>query len=108
MSNGLTGYSSTKTGEISTDELQVLKTLEIRYDANGQLYCCSHEGWTLNECDEKLVQCRIFSRGNIRIKVAVYEHPLEFFETFAAFMCVSLIEQRQETWRHIDLRECDR
>lgn len=91
----------------STRTPTVLRTIEIRYDANGKLSICSHHGWQLNEVDN-LVQCQTFIRGEWHIKVAVYDKPLEHLETFGIWLCRALVGDDGYTWRHIDLTDCDR
>lgn len=85
----------------------ILKTLEVRYTKEGKLYACSHDGWSLNEMDN-LVQCQIFTRDNTRIKLAVYDHPLENIDTFGTWLCRALMGDEGYTWKHVDLRDCDR
>lgn len=91
----------------STDD-NIYRVLEIRYDANGQIYACTHDGWTVTNYPEEPVQIRIFSRDKHRIKVVVYQTPLEHIETFGTYLCRALLNDDGYTWRHIDLRSYDR
>lgn len=85
----------------------ILRTIEIRFTAEGKLYACSHFGWTLNEVDN-IVQAVIFTRGNTRIKVAVYDHVIDHLDTFGVWLCRALLGDDGYTWKHVDLTQCDR
>lgn len=84
-----------------------LRTIEIRFDSEGKIHCCAFKGWYQLPSGD-LRQCRIFRRGNIAIKIGVYDGSIEFLETFGAWLANALISGENDTWKHVDLRDCDR
>jgi len=89
----------------NVETLTDLRTLEIRFDINGVMYACSHRNtWTLNEMDsDRLVSCNIFTRGNVRIKVAVYDAAIP--EETIVYLCDQLLADNSPVWKTVDLNE---
>jgi len=85
----------------------ILTTIMAEFAPDGTYSACSHQGWTLPTRDD-LRQCRIFSRGNHRIKLAVYGREVGNLNEWGAWLCHALIDKDERVWRHIDLNSVSR
>lgn len=86
----------------------IYKVIEIRFTAEGQIYANSHDGWTVINYPDEPLQIKIFSRDDYRIKIVVYQHPIEYLDTFGVWLCRALLGDEGYVWKHVDLSECDR
>jgi len=84
-----------------------LKSIEVRFDANGHIYATAHSGWTITDYPQQCTQCLTFSRGNYRIKVAVYGGQIEHLDTFGAYLAAALVDENFNpvVWRTVELNE---
>lgn len=91
----------------TTSTERILMVIEVRYDKNGHIYANSHHGWTVTDYPQQCTQCETFSRGRYRIKVVVYGTPIEYINTFGAYLAAALIEgdKNPMIWRNVNLNE---
>lgn len=85
----------------------ILTCVMAEFKPDGSYTACAHQGWTLPTRDD-LMQCRIFTRGIHKVKLAVYGREVGNLDEWGAWLCAALIDRDSRVWKRVELNEYSR